>query len=99
VRKRDKSQWIAIDVDPPFDRLIFVERRPPAVEALNELREQHPDRNIEVIAGDANVEIPRRLKSVNWRRIRAVMFLSCRTVHGDKKSPALKHGAKVGSFP
>lgn len=74
IRRRGSAK-IAIDVDPPFDRLIFVERRPRAVEALNELREQHPDRNIEVIAGDANVEIPRRLKSVNWRRIRAVMFL------------------------
>jgi len=75
VVRRRGSVKIAIDVYPAFDRLIFVEQRPRAVEALRELREQHPDRNIDVLAGDANVEIPRLVKSVNWRRIRAVMFL------------------------
>jgi three-Cys-motif partner protein len=55
---RRGSAKIALDVDPPFDRLIFVEQRPRAVEALRELRSQHPKRNIDVIAGDANIEIP-----------------------------------------
>lgn len=74
VRKRGSAK-IAIDVNPPFDRLIFVEKRPRAVEALRGLRKMHPDRNISVIAGDANVEIPRLISSVNWQRVRAVMFL------------------------
>jgi three-Cys-motif partner protein len=39
------------------------------------LRAQHPDRDIKVIAGDANQEIPQLLKFVNWRGVRAVMFL------------------------
>lgn len=74
VRRRGSAK-IAIDVQPPFDRLIFVEQRPRAVEALQKLREQHADRNIDVIAGDANEEIPKLIRYVDWRRIRAVMLL------------------------
>ena len=62
-------------IQPAFDKLIFVEKKPRAVQALHDLREQHLHRDIEVIAGDANREIPKLLRSVNWRRIRAVMFL------------------------
>jgi three-Cys-motif partner protein len=45
------------------------------VQALHALRAQHADRDVNVIAGDANHEIPKLLQFVNWRRIRAVMFL------------------------
>jgi three-Cys-motif partner protein len=75
VLRRRGSAKIAIDVDPPFDRLIFVEQRPRAVEALRQLREQHADRKIDVIAGDANEEIRKMVGRVNWQRIRAAMFL------------------------
>jgi three-Cys-motif partner protein len=69
------SAKIAIDVEPPFDRLIFVEKKLRSVQALHALRDQHADRDIKVIAGDANEQIPKLLRFVNWRRIRAVMFL------------------------
>lgn len=74
VRRRGSAK-IAIDIDPPFDRLIFVEQRPRAVEALREIRDQHAGRNIHVIAGDANDEIRKIISHTNWQRIRAVMFL------------------------
>ncbi len=74
VRRRGSAK-IAVDIDPPFDRLIFVEQRPRAVEALREMRDQHPGRNIHVIAGDANDEIRKIISYTNWQRIRAVMFL------------------------
>jgi three-Cys-motif partner protein len=45
------------------------------VQALRALRDQHPDRDIKVIAGDANEQIPKLLRSVNWQRTRAVLFL------------------------
>jgi three-Cys-motif partner protein len=45
------------------------------IQALHALGAQYPDRDIKVIAGDANQKIPKLLKFVNWRRIRAVMFL------------------------
>lgn len=69
------SAKIAIDVEPPFNRLIFVEKRPKAVRALREIRDQYADRQIDVIEGDANEEIRKIASSTNWRRIRAVMFL------------------------
>jgi len=56
VRRRGSAK-IAIDINPPFDRLIFVEQRPRAVDALREMRDQHTGRSIHVIEGDANDEI------------------------------------------
>jgi three-Cys-motif partner protein len=69
------SAKIAIGVQPPFDRLVFIEQRPRAVRALLALRDQHADRLIDVIAGDANSELPGLLRAVDWNSIRAVMFL------------------------
>jgi len=69
------SAKIAINVQPPFDRLVFVEQRPRKAKALQALCAQHPNRVIDVIAGDANKEIPELLRSVGWRSRRAVMFL------------------------
>jgi three-Cys-motif partner protein len=74
IRRRGSAK-IAIDVEPKFDRLIFVEQRPRAVQALREMRDQHVGRNIHVIEGDANLEIRKIIRGVNWRRVRAVMFL------------------------
>jgi three-Cys-motif partner protein len=75
VERRRGSATIAIEVKPPFDRIIFVEERPSSIAALRALRNQHPDRQIEVIAGDANREIVEAIRRANWRRTRAVMFL------------------------
>lgn len=72
---RRGSAKIAIDVEPAFDRLIFVEKRPKAARALQEIRKQHGGRQIDVIEGDANEEIRKIVSATNWRRIRAVMFL------------------------
>jgi len=74
VRRRGSAK-IAIDVEPGFDRLIFVEKRPRAVEALREMRDQYVGRSIDVIEGDANDEIRKVINYTNWARIRAVMFL------------------------
>lgn len=74
IRRRGSAK-IAVDVEPAFDRLIFVEKRPRAVDALRELRDQHAGRNIHVIEGDANEEIRKIISYPKWQRIRAVMFL------------------------
>jgi three-Cys-motif partner protein len=74
IRHRGSAR-IAIDVNPPFDRMIFIEKRRKAVEALEQLRDQHQERAIDVIEGDANVKIRRLVRQVDWRNKRAVMFL------------------------
>ena len=95
IRHRGSAR-IAIEIQPAFDKLIFVEKKPRAVQALHDLREQHLHRDIEVIAGDANREIPKLLRSVNWRRIRAVMFLDPYGMTVDWKT--LEAIAKTGSI-
>ena len=75
VEHRRGSAKIAIDVKPPFDRIVFVEKRPKYLAALRALRDQHADRKIDVIAGDANREIIEAIGRADWRRTRAVMFL------------------------
>ncbi|KRR21883.1 three-Cys-motif partner protein TcmP [Bradyrhizobium retamae] len=76
IERQRGSARIAIEVEPKFDRLVFMEKRPKHVAALNSLKSSHPNRNIEVIPGDANTAILSMLRNQNtWARIRAVMFL------------------------
>jgi three-Cys-motif partner protein len=95
IRHRGSAR-IAIEIQPAFDKLIFVEKKPRAVRALHELREQHLGRDIEVIVGDANREIPKLLQFVNWRQIRAVMFLDPYGMTVDWKT--LEAIAKTGAI-
>jgi three-Cys-motif partner protein len=75
VERRRGSARIAIEVVPPFHRIIFVEKKPKSIAALKALRALHPDRNIEVVAGDANQELIEAIARADWQRTRAVMFL------------------------
>ncbi|ADH91612.1 conserved hypothetical protein [Ancylobacter novellus DSM 506] len=73
-RKRGSAR-IALDVQPHFDRLIFMEQRKKHYDALMELRQQHPQRDIFVLQGDANDIIQSQLHLADWRGTRAVIFL------------------------
>ncbi len=56
---REGSATIALEIENrPFDHVIFIEREPSFVSSLNELSASNPNRNIEVIKGDANEELP-----------------------------------------
>lgn len=53
------SAQIALDIaDKPFDRLIFIEKEPERIEALQELAGRYASRQISVVGGDANQELP-----------------------------------------
>ena len=72
---RRGSTWIALDIDDkPFDRLVFIEKDTGAAENLLILANEYPGRQIEVIQGDANVEIPKFCANMAWND-RAVVFL------------------------
>jgi len=75
VEQRRGSAQIAIDVEPHFSRLIFIEENPRYCAALAEIASAHPDRKIDVIQGDANAEMHRVLRSINWAGTRGVLFL------------------------
>lgn len=75
VERRRGSATIAIEISPAFDRLIFIEMRPKHCNALRELRSHHPQRNIDVVPGDANAAIIELIDKHDWSDTRAVMFL------------------------
>src|ERR1035437_6258095 len=56
VEQRRGSAQIAIDVVPHFTKLFFIEQNPRYCEALKAIAANHPERDIEVIEGDANSE-------------------------------------------
>ncbi|MBX4897429.1 three-Cys-motif partner protein TcmP [Rhizobium bangladeshense] len=75
TEKRRGSAKIAIDIKPPFERLVFMDVKPKHIAALNALKEEHPGRDIDVLQGDANELICRQIDWDGWKSTRAVMFL------------------------
>lgn len=75
VEQRRGSAQIAIDIDPPFDRLVFMDAKKKHFDALCHLKDQHPERDISVLRGDANELIQSEIRWDGWRKTRAVMFL------------------------
>ncbi|MCP3957959.1 MAG: three-Cys-motif partner protein TcmP [bacterium] len=72
----DGSASLALQIEPAFDKYIFIERSPKRCAALEALRTEFPTRaaGIEVRPGDANAEI-QNLCSKDWSSHRAVLFL------------------------
>lgn len=73
---RDGSARIALQVEPPFDQYLFIDRDPQRCAALEALRAEFPERAtaIRILEGDANEEL-RALCAKDWRQHRAVLFL------------------------
>jgi three-Cys-motif partner protein len=63
----------ALRVDPQFDELHFIEKRPACVKALREMVANDP--RVTIHEGDANVAIRRLCKDIDWRGTRGVIFL------------------------
>ena len=72
---RRGSAQIALQVDDkPFDRLVYIEKNPEFAASLNTIKLQNPSRKIEVIEGDANLQLPVLCEAMRSNE-RAVMFL------------------------
>jgi three-Cys-motif partner protein len=69
------SARVALEIEPPFHRYIFVEKRKSHSSALERLKDEFPGRNIAVLRDDANEAIQRICKATDWRFNRAVLFL------------------------
>ncbi|CCK64157.1 three-Cys-motif partner protein TcmP [Mycobacterium canetti] len=68
----------ALATEPPFDRVVLCELQPRTAERLaTTLGEARPGRDLVVLAGDCNVEIPKYLRtlSLDWRRYAAVFAM------------------------
>ncbi|MEZ4378841.1 MAG: three-Cys-motif partner protein TcmP [Gemmatimonadales bacterium] len=72
----DGSARIALEVEPPFDRYIFIEKSPGRCNELEGLKEQYPDLagRIRILNGEANATI-QEMCAKDWSGHRAVLFL------------------------
>lgn len=71
------SAKIALEVDPPFHRYIFVESDPKKIRELDKLKEEHSGKasRIEIVQDDANSFVQDYCAREDWRSVRAVIFL------------------------
>lgn len=83
VEQRRGSAQIAIDCQPAFNRLIFIDLKRTHARALNELKTKHETSTlkIDVIREDANVAIKRIIEEHSFSGTRAVMFLDPYGMH------------------
>ena len=65
----------ALDIQPPFDTYVFIEKSAEKCKELREIAKRTPSRNIKVINEDANEAILKWCKALDTRRQRAVVFL------------------------
>jgi three-Cys-motif partner protein len=69
------SARVALEIEPPFDRFTFIEKRRRRSSALEHLKCEFPDRAIQILNEDANVAVQRICDCTDWRSNRAVLFL------------------------
>lgn len=69
------SARIALDLEPHFDRYLFIDRNPEYAKQLQELRHRYSDRQIDVVQGEANQVLQSWCRSIDWSQNRAVVFL------------------------
>jgi three-Cys-motif partner protein len=65
----------ALEVKPPFDKYVFIEKNARKYNELKALAEEFPDKQIKVINDDANSALLKWCANLNPRRERAVVFL------------------------
>jgi len=74
-RRLRGSAQIALELERPFDRYIFIEQHQRRFEVLDTLRQRYSDRQIECLQGDANHELLSLCTQTRWSQQRAVLFL------------------------
>jgi three-Cys-motif partner protein len=75
---RDGSARIALGLEDPFDKYLFIEKSAHRIRTLREnLSKAYPDRIVRCSfeQGEANEVIREWLTKRNWKRERAVVFL------------------------
>lgn len=71
----DGSARIALGVEPPFKQYLLIERDPARAQALQQLKHDFPDKQIEIVKEDANNYLTQWCAKQDWRYSRAVVFL------------------------
>jgi three-Cys-motif partner protein len=71
------SAKVALDIDPAFDRYLFIEHKKSRVAELEKLKEIYPKHavSMQIEQGDANTILVTWCKATDWNQCRAVVFL------------------------
>lgn len=71
------SSRIALEVEPGFDRYLFIEHSRKRVTELERLKDLYPSRanGVQIERGDANMVLTTWCQQTDWQRHRAVVFL------------------------
>lgn len=75
VETRRGSAQIALDIKPPFDFLVFIEKNRSYVAALQDLAAKHLQRRTAIAEDDANTALKALVANNVWHDKRAVVFL------------------------
>lgn len=65
----------ALSTKPPFNGYLFIEKNQKCVNKLQSLRDEFPDQDILIEQGDVNEILLNWIKSKNWTKSKAVVFL------------------------
>jgi three-Cys-motif partner protein len=95
VEHRRGSAVIALETEPAFDRLIFIEKKPSHCAALQKLMAENPTRDITLDPNDANASIRKNVAWDGWASTRAVMFLDPYGLSVDWETLAAVAGTKA----
>lgn len=69
------SAQIALELDPPFKRYIFIENNPQFVQELRNLSSRFADKTVQIVQRDSNDFLQDWCQKMNWQNCRAVVFL------------------------
>ena len=67
----------ALEVEPGFDKYLFIEKSAERFKELENLKTKYPTKKekIDIVNGNANEHLREWCKNTNWRKTRAVVFL------------------------
>lgn len=65
----------ALEVEPPFDEYVFIEKSAKKCKELMSIAGEFPARNVKIIQGDANSALLKWCGELDTKRERAVVFL------------------------
>lgn len=83
VERLKGSARIALDTDPAFDRIVFIDANKRHVAALTQLAGSRLGKDVEVVRAKANDAVMAEIARKNWSGVRAVMFLDPYGMHVD----------------
>jgi three-Cys-motif partner protein len=69
------SAVIALELEPSFDKYIFVELNNQHAQDLEKLKQKYTEKNIELIKNDSNIFLKEWCQKTDWKRNKSVLFL------------------------